>query len=314
MPSGPWGKVRSQSHPIAAGPTMCASACGIGSALGILNLTIHGRERPIIAAVCHNASPLEGNGRKKQRSETIARAAFSSMATVPSRQELAPDWWQATAPLRRRREPAQTTFLQTAHSIPPDGQAHIAPMLGMHQRNTRPSQALLIWGRRRVGIFVQFAHGRIRLRRSGDGALEAPAQDSTAQHSTGRDGGSGNGKFHWATRLSTLSRKTSFARRDGGLSRELAGAVSSGDAARFGAPGQPLSHLACSIDGVRHHPGNGRIHLVAAQRSVLSICFLTPAPGWRPEEGSSGRWVLMLFFSRRSSYFTCRMKAPATLE
>lgn len=235
------------------------------------------------------------------------------MATAPSRQELAPDWWQPAAPRRRRREPAQTTFLQTAHSIPRDGQAHIAPILGMHQRNTRPSQALLIWGRRRVGIFVQLAHGRIRPRRSDDGALEAPAQGragqhSTAQHSTGREGGSGNGKFHWATRLSTLSRKPSFARRDGGLSRELAGAVSSGDAARFGAPGQPLSHLACSIDGVRHHPGNGRIHLVAAQRlcsggASCRSAFSRPNPvgGQRRGAGGSGRWVLVLLFSRRPS-------------
>lgn len=113
----------------------------------------------------------------------------SSMATAPSRQELAPDWWQPAAPRRRRREPAQTTFLQTAHSIPPDGQAHIAPILGMHQRNTRPSQALLVWGRRRVGIFVQLAHRWARPRRNDDGALEAPmpAQGRTAQHSTAQD-------------------------------------------------------------------------------------------------------------------------------
>lgn len=35
----------------------------------------------------------------------------------------------------------------------------------------------------------------------------------------------------------------------------------------------------------------------------MSICLLTPEPGWRPEEGGgtggSGRWVLMLLFSRR---------------
>ena len=104
-------------------------------------------------------------------------------------------------------------------------------------------------------------------------------------------------------------RKSSFARRGGGPSCELVGAVSSGDAARFGAPGQPLSHLACSIDGVRHHPGNGRIHLVAAQRSALGERPVdlpsrarTRLAGKR--RGPSGRCILKLLFLRRLSYFS----------
>ena len=194
----PVGKYAAKVTPVAAGPAMCASACSIDSASGISCPDDTWRERPIIWAVCHNASPLRSNGRKNQRSETIGRAAFlDGDGPVAARASAGLVAGCCTSSKETgtctNDRPTNCPFTSTRRA------KHTSRPYWTCIKGTRglPKPCLLGGADAYVFLSSSLAMDPSSSEWSWRLGSPPPSPGQHTHHSAGQDGRSGNGKFHW---------------------------------------------------------------------------------------------------------------------